>query len=90
MEVWRGDALSKLSATPPQPTPGQVRRVAMRGGAERVEALQRKLELADKADLEWVRTERIQMRARRSLMGMAGVWAQRIVWKVVRTWERPR
>jgi len=90
MEVWRGDALSKLSSTPPQPTAGQVKRVAMRGGAERVESLHRRLELADQADLEWVRAERICMRARRSLFGLAGVWAQRIVWKVVRTWERPR
>ena len=90
MEVWRGDAISKLSNTPPQPTPRQVKRVAMRGGAERVELLERRLSLADQADLEWVRAERISMRARRSLFGLAGVWAQRIVWKVVRTWERPR
>ena len=90
METWRGDALSKLSDPPPQPTPGQVKRVAMRGGAERIELLARRLGLADKADMEWVRSERVQMRARRSVIAHFGVWTQRIVWKVVRAWERPR
>ncbi len=90
METWRGDALSKLTDPPSQPTFSQVRRVAMRGGADRLEMLWRHLELADKADLEWVRAERIAMRARRSLIAHFGVWAQRIVWKVVRAWERPR
>jgi|CXWL01.1.fsa_nt_gi hypothetical protein len=90
METWRGDALSTLSDPPRQPTSGQVKRVAMRGGAERIEWLARRLDLADKADIEWVRAERIQMRARRSVFAHFGVWAQRIVWKVVRAWERPR
>lgn len=90
METWRGDTLSKLSDPPSQPTPSQVRRVAMRGGAERIELLARRLDLADKADLEWVRFERVQMRARRSVFAHFGVWAQRIIWKVVRVWERPR
>lgn len=90
METWRGDALSSLSDPPPQPTPSQVRRVAMRGGADRIESLARRLDLADKADLEWVRAERIHMRARRSVFALFGVWAQRIVWKVVRAWDRPR
>ncbi len=90
METWRGDALSRLVDPPPQPTSSQVRRAAMRGGADRIEALGRRLALADKADLEWVRAERIQMRARRSVFAHFGVWAQRIIWKVVRTWDRPR
>ena len=90
METWRGDALSRLADPPPQPTPGQVKRVAMRGGADRIESLHRRLALADKADIEWVRTERIQMRARRSVIAHLGVWAQQIVWKVVRVWDRPR
>ncbi len=90
METWRGDALSKLSDPPPQPTLSQVKRVAMRGGADRIEFLARRLALADKADLEWVRAERVRMRARRSLISHFGVWLQRMVWKVVRAWERPR
>lgn len=90
METWRGDALSTLNDPPSQPTPGQVKRVAMRGGAERIELLTRRLELADKADMEWVRAERVQMRARRSVFAYFGVWAQGIIWKVVRAWERPR
>jgi hypothetical protein len=86
METWRGDALSKLSDPPLQPTAGQVKRVAMRGGAERIEILARRLELADKADLAWVRAERVQMRARRSVFahfgwtGLSGRWF---------VWERP-
>lgn len=90
METWRGDALSALSDPPPQPTAGQVRRLALRGGAERIELMIQRLELAENADLEWVRNERVQMRARRSLVAHSGVWAQRIIWKVVRAWERPR
>jgi hypothetical protein len=90
MDVWRGDALGRLGDAPRQPTPGQVRRVALRGGAERIESLQRRLNLADPADIEWVRRERIQMRSRSSLLGLVGTWAQRFVWRVVRTWERPR
>ena len=90
METWRGDALSRLAEPPPQPTSSQVRRAAMRGGADRIESLNRRLTLADKADLEWVRVERIQMRARRSVFAHLGVWAQRFVWKVVRMWDRPR
>ena len=45
---------------------------------------------AARDDLEWVRAERVRMRARRSLLSHLGVWAQGIVYKVVRTWERPR
>jgi len=90
METWRGDALSRLSEPPRQPTYAQIKRAALRGGADRLELLRRRLDLADKADLEWVRNERIAMRARRSIFAHVGVWAQRIVWRVVRAWERPR
>lgn len=90
METWNGDALSMVSEPPPQPTMTQVKRTALRGGADRLELLRRRFDLANKADLEWVRSERIAMRARRSVMAHISVWAQQIVWKVVRAWERPR
>ena len=90
METWRGDALHGLTEPPLQPTAMQVRRVAIRGGADRLEWLRRRLDLAEAADLEWVRAERVRIRARRSLLSHMGVWSQAIVYKVLRTWERPR
>lgn len=90
MDTWRGDALSRPSEPPAQPSFAQVRRAALRGGADRIELLRHRLDLADKADLEWVQGERIAMRARRSIFAHIGVWAQRLVWRVVRAWERPR
>ena len=89
METWRGDALSALPAPPTQPTAAHVRRVALRGGADRMELLTRRLTLAEQADMEWVRAERVRMRARRSVFAHLGVWAQSIIYKVVRAWERP-
>jgi hypothetical protein len=48
------------------------------------------MELAEAADLEWVRAERVRLRARRSLLSHMAVWAQSVVYKVTRAWERPR
>lgn len=90
METWRGDSLALLAAPPSQPTYLQVRRAAMRGGAERIELLVRRLRLADDADLSWVRAERVRMRARRSVIAHASLWFQKVVYGVVRSWERPR
>lgn len=85
METWRGDALDHLPAPPPQPTYLQVRRAALRGGAERIELLVRRLKLADEADLEWVRAERFRMRARRSFIARMAMCVQRIAYGVVRS-----
>lgn len=89
MILWSRDPRRAEAVNGAFPDDEEIRRIALHGTQEEVQALFRRISEADRRAVEAVRRDRLASARTRRLWRSLACWAEGIVSRVVRSWDRP-